>query len=64
MFPAMAEEWLRQTQAQSGWSKFQPQDFRRLQAQYGVTWVVLQQPGIAGLDCPYRNAAVLVCKVD
>jgi hypothetical protein len=64
MFPAMADEWLRQMQAQSGWSKFRPQDFRRLQAQYGVSWVVLQQPGIEGLDCPYRNVAVLVCKVD
>jgi len=64
MFPAMADEWLRQMQAQSGWSNFQSQDFRRLQAQYGVSWVVLQQPGIAGLDCPYRNAAVLVCKVN
>jgi hypothetical protein len=64
MFPAMADEWLTQMQAQSGWSKFQPQDFRRLQAQYGVSWVVLQQPGVTGLDCPYRNAAVLVCKVD
>jgi hypothetical protein len=64
MFPAMADEWLRQMQAQSQWSKFQPQDFRRLQAQYGVSWVVLQQPGIAGLNCPYRNAAVLVCKVE
>jgi hypothetical protein len=64
MFPAMADEWLQQMQAQSGWSKFQPQDFLRLQAQYGVSWVVLQQPGIAGLDCPYRNAAMLVCKVD
>jgi hypothetical protein len=64
MFPAMADEWLRQMKAQSEWSKFQPEDFRRLQAQYGVTWVVLQQPGIAGLDCPYRNAAVLVCQVD
>jgi hypothetical protein len=64
MFPAMADEWLRQMQAQTGWSKFQVQDFHRLQAQYGVSWVVLQQPGIAGLDCPYRNAAVLVCKVD
>jgi hypothetical protein len=64
MFPAMADEWLRQMQAQTGWSKFQAQDFRRLQAQYGVSWVVLQRPGIAGLECPYRNAAVLVCKVN
>jgi hypothetical protein len=64
MFPALAEEWLRQMQAQSGWSTFQAQDFRRLQAEYGVSWVVLQQPGVAGLECPYRNAAVLVCRVN
>jgi len=64
MFPPNAEEWLKQVQAQSGWKKFQAQDFRRLQAEYGVNWVVLQQPGVAGLDCPYRNVAVLVCRVN
>jgi hypothetical protein len=64
MFPANAEEWLKQVQAQSGWKTFQSQDFRRLQSEYGVSWVVLQQPGVAGLVCPYRNAAVLVCRVD
>jgi len=64
MFPPLADEWLRQVQAQSGWKTFQAQDFRRLQAEYGVNWVVLQQPGAIGLDCPYRNEAVLVCRVN
>jgi hypothetical protein len=64
MFPALAEEWLRQVQAQSSWTTLQADDFRRLNAEFGVTWIVLQQPGVAGLDCPYRNAAVLVCRVD
>jgi hypothetical protein len=64
MFPPMAEEWLRQVQAQSGWKTFQSQDFRRLQAEYGVNWIVLQRPGAAGLDCPYQNAAVLVCRLN
>jgi hypothetical protein len=64
MFPVLADEWWRQVQAQSGWSHFQLQDFRRLQMAYGVNWVVLQQPGVAGLDCPYHNRAVLVCTVD
>jgi hypothetical protein len=63
MFPLMADEWLRQVQSQSGWSKFQLQDFRRLQAQYGVNWVVLQRPGLPGLSCPYNNEAVLVCRL-
>ena len=64
MFPSMAEEWLKQVQSQSGWKKFQAQDFRRLRTEYGVNWVVLQQPGVAGLDCPYQNAAVLVCRLN
>jgi hypothetical protein len=63
MFPAMADEWLRQVQAQTSWNNFQAQDFHRLQTDFGVTWVVLQSPGLSGLDCPYRNSAVLVCRL-
>lgn len=64
MFPPNAEEWLKQVQAQNGWKKFQAQDFRRLQAEYGVNWVVVQQPGVPGLNCPYQNAVVRVCRVN
>jgi hypothetical protein len=64
MFPPLAEAWLAQVQAQSGWKTFQSQDFRRLQAEYGVSWVVLERPGAPDLDCPYENAAVLVCRVN
>ncbi len=63
MFPALADDWLRQVQAQTGWKDFQPADFRRLQTDFGITWVVLQSPGVAGLDCPYRNSTVLVCRL-
>jgi hypothetical protein len=64
MFPALADEWWRQVQALADWRQFQLQDFKRLQADYGVNWVVLQQPGVPGLNCPYRNDAVLVCQVN
>ena len=64
MFPPNAEEWLRQVEAQKNWQNFQAQDFRRLQSQYGVNWVVLQVPGGEGLDCPYRNAAAMVCRIE
>ena len=64
MFPPLAEEWYRQVQAQSRWKQFQLQDFGRLQADYGVGWVVVQQPGVAGLACPYQNSAVLVCRLN
>ncbi len=63
MFPAMAGEWLGQIQAQSGWRKFGMQDFRRLQGEYGVNWVVLQQPGGQYLPCPFQNRTVKVCKL-
>ena len=61
MFPTLAEEWWEQVQAQTPWKKFGLEDFRRLKQKYGVGWVVVQQPGIAGLHCAYQNSAVQVC---
>jgi len=64
MFPPNAEEWLRQVQAQKNWENFQFSDFRNLQSAYGINWVVLQAPERAGLNCPYRNQAVTVCRIE
>ena len=63
MFPPLGEEWLQQVQAQSPWKNLQVADFERLREKYGVSWVVLQRPGLAGLTCLYRNSAVRVCKL-
>ncbi len=63
MFPELADEWKRQQQAQAGWTHFGVQDFKRLRREYGVNWVVLENPAAPGLECPYRNAAVSVCRV-
>lgn len=63
MFPPLGEEWLQQVQAQSPWKYLQVSDFERLREKYGVSWVVLQRPGLAGLQCVYRNEAVRVCRV-
>ncbi len=60
----LADDCLAQTQAASGWKHFGPADFKRLEKTYGVTWVVLQQPGAAGLICPYQNRAVRVCRLN
>jgi hypothetical protein len=62
MFPPLAEEWWTQVQAQTPWKNFRAEDFSRLKTKYGVSWVVVQQPGIAGLDCAYQNSAVRVCR--
>jgi hypothetical protein len=63
MFPPLGEEWWKQIQAQTPWKKFQLADFQRLRRQYGVSWVVVEQPGVAGLDCKYQNPAVRVCEI-
>jgi hypothetical protein len=64
MFPALAETWSQQVHAQSGWKNFQAEDFRRLQREFGVGWVVLERPGISGLICPYQNNRLLVCRIE
>lgn len=64
MFPPLAEEWLREVQAESGWSKFGPNDFSRLRNEFGVTWVVLQTSSAASMSCLYQNPAVKVCRLN
>ncbi len=63
-FPDLAYAWRAQVHARDNWSKFQAEDFRRLRLRYGVTWVVLEQPGTGGLACPFANARVVVCRVE
>jgi len=63
MFPPLAEQWWEQVQAQTPWKNFQAADFERLREKYGVSWVVVQQPGVAGLECAYQNVAVRVCQL-
>jgi hypothetical protein len=62
MFPQLANDWWQQVQAQTPWKSFQAADFERLRKSYGVGWVVVQQPGVPGLSCPYQNGVVLVCR--
>jgi hypothetical protein len=63
MFPPLAEEWWEQFQAQKNWKTFTEVDLQRLQSKYGINWVVLQEPGLSSLNCPYRNDTVAVCRL-
>jgi hypothetical protein len=63
MFPALAPEWLAQVNSLAGWKAFSASDFNQLQRQYGVNWVVLEQPGVAGLECPYESPKLMVCRI-
>lgn len=64
MFPKLAETWKEQTKAQSGWKNFQKSDFERMKRAYGVDWVVLERPSSVGLECPYQNVQLEVCRID
>jgi hypothetical protein len=61
--PHLAARWQREVAAQQGWSHFQSADFARLKAQFGVNWVVLERPVVAGLSCPYQGKNILVCRI-
>jgi len=64
LFPEVAPAWLEHVRVREAWHKFTADDFRQLRARYGVDWVVVEQPGVAGLPCPYSNARVQVCRVE
>jgi len=67
MFPALAETWKAQTDLTVAWKSFQAKDLVRLKEQTGISWVVVEDatsPAWAGMDCPYRNEAVAVCRLD
>lgn len=73
MFPPLSVQWLEQVEDQKNWKHLGKEDFERLRRKYGVSWVVLEQPGLAehgsehgpaGMECPYENLAVRVCRVD
>jgi hypothetical protein len=64
MFPALAENWSKQVHELDAWKNFKASDFRPLKTDFGVDWVVLQNPGGSGLNCPFRNQSVLVCRIE
>ena len=63
MFPAMAQVWQEQVQAQAGWRSFAASDFRKLRGRFGVDWIVVAAPGVSGFNCPYVSTKLAVCEV-
>jgi hypothetical protein len=63
MFPKLAETWQAQVNARARWKTFELADFQRLKQTYGVDWVVLDSRIVAGLECPYRDGHISVCRV-
>jgi hypothetical protein len=63
LFPQLADEWRRETQAESGWKNFHPRDFAKLAARYPITWILTRNPGPIGAVCPYANRELVVCRI-
>jgi hypothetical protein len=61
--PALAESWLAQHRAQAGWPNWTRADFVRLARTTPVRWVLVTPAQAKGLDCPYANEAVEVCRI-
>ena len=63
VFPELSWQWNLEVMDRENWTQFTLADFERLRKKYGVTWVIVDQPGVAGLPCPYANRAVMVCQI-
>jgi hypothetical protein len=63
MFPALAESWQEQVDAERGWKDFRRPDFKNLQDRFGVNWFLLEQSQVLGMDCLYRNSSLSVCRI-
>ncbi len=61
--PRLGPEWKRQVQALEGWKEFKPSDFERLKKDFGVEWVLASYPKPIGLNCPWHNDAVVICRI-
>jgi hypothetical protein len=62
--PRLAPRWQEQVHAQEGWSHFQAADFQRLKRRFGEDWVVLEGNAAPGMDCPYHNEVLRVCRIE
>ncbi len=61
--PGIGMEWARQVHAAAGWSHFQPADFERLKAEFGVDWILVNNQQSAGMSCPWHNDTLSVCRI-
>jgi hypothetical protein len=65
--PALAKEWWTETEALRDWSHFDSYAMGRLKARFGVDWVLLERdnpPRLGGLECPYENVRLRVCRIE
>lgn len=65
--PELAWEWRDEVRAQTGIEDFDAAQLGELRARYRVSWLLLRKDGgraasLEGLDCPYENPSLRVCR--
>jgi hypothetical protein len=63
MFPRLLDDWQQQEQMLDGWRSFGPAEFEHLSQISPVSWVIVERSQQSGLNCPYRNADIAVCRI-
>ena len=63
VFPDLAWQWKLEVESRRNWEHFTLADFERLKRDMHVTWVMVEQPGVPGLACPFSNGSVMACRI-
>lgn len=61
--PELGPRWHRETHAEDGWEHFGLNDFRRLNQEFGVDWVLVTKKQAEQLSCPWHGQELAVCHV-
>ncbi len=61
--PELAPVWLAQHNEQAGWKGWTYGDFAHLKATTPARWVLVAPAQSHGMDCPFTNPAVSVCRL-
>ena len=64
VFPELAPKWQEQVTAERGIEKFSAEQLENLHRRFGAGWVLLRGTANVGLQCPFRNSAAAVCRMD
>jgi ABC-type uncharacterized transport system permease subunit len=63
LFPAIAPRWKAQRDLEIGLDHISDQERISRLRPVGVTWLLLSSSATTQFDCPYRNSAVIVCRM-
>ncbi len=63
VFPQLAPTWMRESTAEKDLDSLSDVERASRLAPFGVTWIILRRGSRTSFSCPYKNAAVMVCRL-